>query len=220
MSKKKTDVNPLDQLAGLAGKSSSKKKSEVPVVEAPDEVAEAVASFLQGKQMATDGAAMQKVVAPAIRKYGEQERLRLCKAAKAIVPTVKIAANGCVVEHTVKFAYSGVDRVGDDGFKPLEALRAIFKKKTDSLFKIVTSLKFTKKALDDEKFLTELLTFLQATLGDSLGEYLDMPQEVVPTQEYHSQKFLNQKFRKLAEEAETEGLVCPHKPTLKAPRSK
>lgn len=206
---KKTNVNAL--LAKAAKTTSGpKKKSTCPIIAVDDEnVALAISEWRDAKQRAKQAENEMGLSGAIIIQEGSIARRKYIQSYNRTVSSIKLVGND---EETVTLSvkssscYSKIpaDNAGD--------LKKIFAKDFDKCFQVKTNVRLTDEAAADMNIISKLIE----VFGEKqfLATF-EVEQTLMPTPQLIIDRDLDPKIAMKHDSAAKQGLISPHKPSLK-----
>jgi len=186
---------------------AAKKSSSKPVLVA-EELHSNIGDFLEAKKQQKTSKANIARAEGAIIKAAENARIDECSRTGKYESSHKVSASTGTV--TVKFPnrYSKIDPSDEDD------LRAIYGESDyETFFREQTNCAMTQAAMDDEKFIEDMME----TLGEEkFARYFEVTSQLAPTKSYHEQRVINKKLAEKHQDAVDQGLVSCTKPSLVA----
>jgi hypothetical protein len=187
-------------------KAPTKKSSSKPVLE-DESLHKNIDDFLGAKKKQKEAKAEIARAEGAIISAAEKARVEHCTRTGKYESSHKVQASTGTV--TVKFPnrYSKIPS-GDE-----ESLREIYDDDYDTYFREKTDVTMTEAAMNDEKFIEDMME----QLGEETFErYFEITSHIEPTKAYHEQRVTNEGLAEKHQEAVDQGLVNPTKPGLVA----
>lgn len=189
------------------GKTTTSKKSAKPQLE-NEALHQNIKDFLDAKKQAKTAKANIARAEGAIIDAAEKARIDNCTRTGKYESSHKVSASTGTV--TVKFPnrYSKIDPEDEDSLKEVFG-EADYEK----YFHEETEVVMTQAAMDDEKFIEEMIE----TLGEEkFGRYFDVSTHLAPKKNYHEARVLDPQLAEKHQEAVDQGLVSCTKPGLVA----
>ena len=189
----------------LAKKTSpAKKKSAHPEFE-DESLAPNIESFYEAKKNEKSAKAKARKAEQLILERAESRRGDWCSSQGRYESSVKMGAGGQKV--TVKFP----NRYSKIATDELNSLEEIFGDDTEQYFKERTTVQLTPEALDDEKFVEQIM---EALGEEKFGRYFDVSEHLEVAKHYHENRVTDPKLGAKHQEAVDAGLVRPTKPSV------
>ena len=187
-------------------KAPTKKSNSKPVLE-DESLHQNIGDFLDAKKKQKEAKAEISRAEGKIIEAAEKARVEHCTRTGKYESSHKVTASTGTV--TVKFPnrYSKIPSE-DEG-----NLREIYEDDYDRYFREKTTATMTEAAMNDEKFIEDMIE----QLGEETFErYFEVTSHIEPTKAYHEQRVTNPGLADKHQEAVDQGLVTPTKPGLVA----
>lgn len=195
----------LGKLKKLAKKTQPAKKRNAHPEFEDESLAANIGAFYEAKKTEKTAKAQMRKAEQLILEKASKARGQYCQDNGRYESSVKMSADGQKV--TVKFPnrYSKIS--SDD----MDAINEIFGDETERYFKEKTSVTMTEVAMNDEKFIDEMIE----TLGeDKFGRYFNVEEHIEVAKSYHESRVIDPKLAEKHQEAVDSGLVRPTKPSV------
>lgn len=202
-----TSLDDLLDSANSAG--SSKKKSEVPVLEITDPViTEKMASWAQANKDIDTAQAVKASIESELLPSAVNFHQKVVGETRKVPSTVKL--NSPTINMLVDVAKNQYKAI------PLtdkEKVQTVFGDEFDQCFVVSTEISLSDAALADKE---TLIKVIKAVGEENFKKYFDVKRVLKPTEALHIGRFTDPSLKVKAEKAIEAGLLAPYKASFKA----